>query len=119
MASMELKMKHGRLAITVGAAVASAIVTAGVVSFAQGNPAPSAPPPTVASAPNALMASVAQLLARLVQNGTITQSAADAVQRQANAGSIDPKSLVQSGVITDAKMRIVADGIDQLKMAAG
>jgi hypothetical protein len=111
-------MKHGLLAATVGAAVASAILTAGVVSSAQGNPSPSVQV-SVASAPNSLMSSVTQLLDQLAQNGTITQSGADAVQRQANAGSIDPRSLVQSGALTSAQMQIVGDGIDQLKMAAG
>ena len=115
---MNLRMKHGRLAVTVGAAVASAILTAGVVSFAQGNPSPSIQV-SAASAPNSLMVSVTQLLDQLVQSGAITQSGADAVQRQANAGSIDPKSLVQSGALTSAQMHIVSDGIDQLKMAAG
>jgi phage-related minor tail protein len=111
-------MKHGRLAVTVGAAVASAILSAGVVSFAQGAPSPSVPM-SVSSAPNSLMGSVTQLLDQLVQNGTISQSAANAIQLQATAGSIDPKSLVDSGALTTAQMRSVADGIDQIKMAAG
>ncbi|HEV3267068.1 MAG TPA: hypothetical protein VGZ68_01555, partial [Acidimicrobiales bacterium] len=98
---MKIRMKHGRLAVTVGAAVASAVLSASVVSFAQGDPSPSGPA-TVSPAPNALTSSVTRLLVQLVHNGTISQSAADAVQRQATAGAIDPKSLVDSGVLTSA-----------------
>ena len=51
--------------------------------------------------------------------GTINQQQADAVEQQANAGSIEPKDLVQRGVLTDAEMRTVCDRLDQLKQTAG
>ena len=71
----------------------------------------SAPP----AAPGGILVGVDWILSDLVATGTITRQQADAVQAQANAGSIDPKQLVQQGVVTDAQMRVIADHIDQLK----
>ena len=56
------------------------------------------------------------VLAVLAADGTIDQHQADAVQAQADAGSIDPKQLVQSGTVTDSQMHAIAVKIDQLKL---
>jgi hypothetical protein len=56
-------------------------------------------------------------LAQLVLQGSITQTQADAVEHQAGTGSINPKELVPSGVVTDAQMHVVADTIDAGKAA--
>jgi hypothetical protein len=60
---------------------------------------------------------VHEILDSLVANGKINQQQADAIQAQANAGSIDPKQLVQNGILSDAQMRSVAGRIDQLKQS--
>jgi hypothetical protein len=54
-------------------------------------------------------------VAQLVQNGTINQGQADVIDRQIDAGSVDPKQLVDSGVVTATQMRAVANAIDQAK----
>ena len=101
-------------------AITAAVGSVAGVSLAQGNGGTS-PTTTVATQPaphaqpGGILAGVHQILASLVANGTINQQQADAIQAQANAGSIDPKQLVQNGVLTDAQMRAVAAQIDQLK----
>ena len=101
-------------------AITAAVGSVAGVSLAQGNGGTS-PTTTVATQPaphaqpGGILAGVHQILASLVANGTINQQQADAIQAQANAGSIDPKQLVQDGVVSDAQMRAVAAQIDQLK----
>jgi hypothetical protein len=56
-------------------------------------------------------------LQALVTQGTINQSQADAVQRQVQAGSVDPKTLVDSGTLNNDQMRQVADTLDAVKRA--
>jgi hypothetical protein len=99
-------------------AVAIVAGTASVagVSLAQGDGATS-PPPVAAKAPTGILAGVHDTLEGLVAQGTITQQQAEAVQRQADSGSIDPKTLVSSGAVTDPQMRIIAGAIDRLKQA--
>ncbi|MGB2952656.1 MAG: hypothetical protein WBB74_04595 [Gaiellaceae bacterium] len=119
------------LATAVVASVAAVGSIAGV-SFAQGNgtkgnetKSPAATETAQKSqlpaspADGAILAGVHTALQRLVANGTISQHQADAVQRQAAAGSIDPRTLVQSGLVNDAQMRAIGDSLDQVKQAAG
>ena len=101
-------------------AITAAVGSVAGVSLAQGNGGTS-PTTTVATQPaphvqpGGILAGVHEILDSLVANGTINQQQADAIQAQANAGSIDPKQLVQDGVVSDAQMRAVAAQIDQLK----
>jgi hypothetical protein len=103
-------------------AITAAVGSVAGVSLAQGNSRTS-PTTTVATQPaphaqpGGILAGVHQILTSLVANGTINQQQADAIQAQANAGSIDPKQLVQNGVLSDAQMRAVAAQIDQLKQS--
>ena len=107
-----------RTLATTAIAVTVAVGSVAGTSLAQGNGG--SPANTVAAAaPGGILAGVHNALARLVANGTITQTGANAVQQQANAGSINPKQLVQSGALSDAQMQIVAASIDELKRAAG
>lgn len=107
-----------RALATLAAVVAG--VTGGVagVSLAAGNTAPQPAPATAPAGPGGILAGVHRFLSDLVASGTIDRQQADAVQTEANAGSIDPKSLVPA-VMTDAQMRAVAAGIDQLKRDYG
>ena len=102
-------------------AVAVSIGSVAGVSLAQGNnPAQTVSTPSAISpSPGGILAGVHQVLAGLVADGTIDQQQADAVQSQANAGSIDAKQLVQSGTLTDAEMHAIAAQIDQLKLDNG
>jgi hypothetical protein len=99
-------------------AITAAVASVAGVSLAQGNSGTS-PTRTVATQaptqPGGILAGVHEILATLAANGTIDQHQADAIQAEANAGSIDPKQLVQDGVLSDAQMRSVATRIDQLK----
>lgn len=108
-----------RVLASTAVAVAIAAGSVAGTSLAQGNGSPPVTSTPTAASPGGILAGVHDALARLVTNGTITQAQADAVQQQANAGSIDPKQLVQSGALTDAQMRVVAAAIDQVKQAAG
>ena len=107
-----------RVLANVAVAVAAGAVSVAGVSLAQGNattrPAPAARP----SAPTGILAGVHSALETLVAQGTINQNQADAVERQADSGSIDPKALVGGGVVSDAQMRTIAASIDRLKNAA-
>jgi hypothetical protein len=98
------------------AVVIGTMATAGV-SFAQdtGPTRPSAvgAPP----ARSGLLPGIPGALENLVARGVISQPQADAVQREANTGTIDPKALVQEGVLSDAQMHLVAARLDQLKAA--
>ena len=107
-----------RLLATITIAVASGVASAAAVGFAQdggSNPAVSTPGAPV----SAVLAGVHDGLATLVSQGTIDQSQADAVRQQADSGSVDPKTLVDSGVVTDPQMHAIADMIDQVKQAGG
>jgi hypothetical protein len=105
------------LAPLVGAGLGAAI-SFGAVSYAQSpssaNPAKNAP---TQSAQGPILPKVHDLLESLVANGTINQSQADAVESQAAAGSINPKTLVDNHVLTQAQMLTVAKGIDAIKQS--
>ena len=113
-------LSHRTLA-TAAIAVAVSIGSVTGVSLAQGNdPTPAASTPSAATAsPGGILAGVHLVLAGLVADDTIDQQQADAVQSQADAGSIDPKQLVQSGTVADTQMRAIAAKIDQLKFNNG
>jgi hypothetical protein len=97
------------------AAAVSAGSVAGV-SLAQGNGAsPAVSTPSVTAPAGGILAGVHDRLAGLVAAGTIDQTQAAAVQAEANAGSIEPKQLVDGGVLTDAQMHAVADALAALK----
>jgi hypothetical protein len=118
---MTQRILNRRALATAAIAVAVSIGSVAGVSLAQGNdpaPAVSTPSATTAS-PGGILAGVHQVLAGLVAEGTIDQQQADAVQSQADTGSIDPKQLVQSGTVTDAEMHAIAAQIDQLKLDNG
>jgi hypothetical protein len=54
-----------------------------------------------------------------VSQGTINQSQADAVQQQVEAGSVEPKQLVDDGIVTEAQMRAIGNSLDQVKRSFG
>ena len=113
-------MFHGilsrRALATATIAIAASVGSVAGISLAQGGSAP-----TVASAtnsqqpPGGILTGLHGVLTSLVVQGTINQEQANAVQQQADAGSIDPKQLVDSGTLTNAQMRTVANQIDHLK----
>ncbi len=110
-----------RLLAGVTVAAAAGIASAAGVGYAQGDGARPAAGTSVASATPVpgVLAGIHEGLAGLVAEGTIDQAQADAVQQQADAGSIDPKTLVASGVVSDPQMRAIADVIDRVKQAGG
>jgi hypothetical protein len=106
-----------RALANVAVAIAAGTASVAGVGLAQGDPPSSATPAVTARAPSGILAGIRAALEALVADGTINQHQADAVQQQADSGSIDPKTLVQSGAVSDAQMRIIANRIDQLKQA--
>jgi hypothetical protein len=109
-----------RALVTTAVVVAAAVGSVAGVSLAQGTSGtPAASTPALPAQQGGILGSVHDALARLVAAGTIDQQQADAVQAQANAGSIDPKQLVQSGTLTDAQMRAVGNVIAQVKRGFG
>ena len=118
---MRAIVRSRRLLATIAVAAAAGVASAAGIGLAQdggSKPAASTPVATTAPVPGVL-ARIHNGLARLVALGTIDQQQADAVQRQADAGSIDPKTLVASGVVSDQQMRAIADVVDQVKQAGG
>jgi hypothetical protein len=116
---MYRRILNRRSLVTIAVALAAGTASAAGVGYAQGNGASGGTSTVSSGAPGGILAGVHSALENLVSQGMISQQQADAVQQEADAGSIDPKTLVQSGVISDAQMRVVASGIDQLKQAAG
>jgi hypothetical protein len=106
-----------RVLATAAIAITVAVGSVAGTSLAQGDGSPPAASTPVPS--SGILAGVHDALTGLVDNGTITPTQADAVQLQANAGSIDPNQLVQSGARNDAQMQAVAAAIDQVKQAGG
>jgi hypothetical protein len=117
-----------RALATAAVAIAAGIGSMAGVSYAQdgkaANPAsttstaqktPSPPSP----ADRGIMPAVDQALQQLVANGTINQDQATAVEQDAAAGSIDPKTLVQSGLVNETQMQAIGNSLDQVKQAAG
>jgi hypothetical protein len=102
------------------AAIAVAVATATSAGVAVAGSGGDAAQPTATTAARAggILGGVHGALQALVAQGTISQTQADAVQRQADAGSIDPKSLVDGGVVSDAQMHAIANSVDQVKRAA-
>jgi hypothetical protein len=99
----------------IASAVAAGTLSMAAVSYASEGGAAS--PATQTGSAGSILPGVHGVLRNLVDQGRITQAQADAVQRQADTGTIDPKTLVQSGVITDRQMHLVANGIEQVKLA--
>jgi hypothetical protein len=108
-----------RVLANIAIAVAVGVGSSAGVSLAQGNGKGDGTTTVAARPSNGILAGVHGALENLVAQGTISQSQADAVQAQADAGSIDPKQLVDNGVVSDAQMRAVANSIDAVKRAAG
>ena len=100
----------------IASAVAASTLSLAAVSYA-GNGGAATNPAAKSSSAGSILPGVRGVLKTLVGQGRITQAQADAVQRQADTGTIDPKALVQSGVISDAQMHLVANGIEQVKLA--
>jgi hypothetical protein len=118
---MSKRILTRRTLATLAVAAVAAVGSVAGTSLAQdaGTSPATSTASTASATPGGILAGVGDALTRLVADGTISQSQSAAVQRQANAGSIDPKQLVQDGTLTDAQMRAVADAIDHIKQAAG
>jgi hypothetical protein len=124
---MSTQLLNRRTLATAAIATIAAVGSVAGVSLAQGDgtKSPAVTESTQKSqlpagpAEGAILPGVHKALERLVANGTIDQHQADAVQQQAAAGSIDPKALVESGLVSDAQMRAIGDSLDQVKQAAG
>jgi hypothetical protein len=108
-----------RTLATVTVAIAASVGSVAGVSLAQGSVGSSPGTSVPSAAQGSILPGVQNVLAQLVAAGTIDDQQAAAIQAEANAGSIDPKQLVDSGIISDTQMRVVADRIDALKRSAG
>ena len=114
-----------RILMAVTGAIFGATLAYGSVSYAQApasttNPAPSAPSPLRARA--ATPAKVGLILPKvhnavdtLVAQGVITRAQGHVVLSQADAGSIDPSSLMPA--LTPAQLHRVVNAIDQVKQS--
>jgi hypothetical protein len=97
------------------AGIIGTTVSIAAVSYAQQGTSPR--PPASATPSSPIATSIRHALDDLVGNRTITRAQADTVQAQADAGSINPKTLVQSGALTDNQMHTVAYAIYRIKQA--
>jgi hypothetical protein len=96
--------------------------TAGAATLAFADPSKPAPhdPPRTAVAAGAhgnITQNAYRAVEALVAQKIITQAQADAVQRQVVAGSVDPKTLVDSGTLSNDQMRQVANSLTAVKRA--
>jgi len=115
---MQIKQYLGKGALA-GLVLAGSISGAVVASGpAAASTQPSAPASATPQSGSVLTGAVVAM-ERLVADGTLTRAQGDAIEQQIRAGSIDPKQLVQDGVVSDAQMRIAAAAIAQVKFASG
>jgi hypothetical protein len=110
-----------RITGRLGTAILAGLVVAGSAAGAviANGPAAAAVQAPPRAAPGSVVAGAVAAIERLVAEGTLTSSQGEAIAAQIRAGSIDPKQLVQSGVVSDAQMRAAAAAIEQVKRAGG
>jgi hypothetical protein len=112
--------KHRRILMSVTIAIAVGTASAAGVALAGGDGGSTKPTSTTGGVvPGGISEAAHQALERLVANGTIRQAQADAVQAEVDAGSVDPKTLVDDGTVSDAQMHAIADIFDQVKQSYG
>jgi hypothetical protein len=66
-----------------------------------------------------LHAAAAGAVEALVRNSTIDQHQAEVIDRQIDAGSVDPAELVARGVVSESQMRAVEDALAEIKRSFG
>jgi hypothetical protein len=109
-----------RLAAVAATAVLVATATVAGVAFAAsgGDHPASTKAPTAsaaARAPDAVVRAARTALQRLVADGTINQTQADAIERHVVAGFVDPAALIADGTVTRTQMLAVAHTLDLVK----
>ena|SRR5579872_723566 len=114
---MQITRQLGRVALASLALAGSA--TGAVLANSAANASSKSPAPAAAPPSGSVRAGALAAIEGLVSDGTLTRAQGDAIEAQIRAGSIDPKQLVDAGVLTDAKMRIAATAIDQVKRNNG
>ncbi|HEY2056024.1 MAG TPA: hypothetical protein VGH14_18975 [Solirubrobacterales bacterium] len=101
--------------LVAGLAIGAALGGAGMAYAAGGETTPVPAPSIAAATSGGILADIGSTLDRLVERNVITATQADAIQRQAGSGSIDPKVLTEQGVVTPAQMEAVAAAIGAVK----
>jgi hypothetical protein len=111
------RLRSRRVLANVAIAIAVATATAAGVALASGESGGQAKPASTSGGTvlGSVSAAAQSALDRLVGAHTITQAQADAVQAQVDAGSVNPKTLVDSGTVSDAQMHAIAGVLDQVK----
>jgi hypothetical protein len=108
---------HATIAVLVGTATAAGVAFAGSSGGRPVADRGSTPSASAASAPDSIASAARTALDRLVANGTIDQAQADTIERQVEAGSVDPSALI-AGTVNQEQMQAVADALDQVKRSA-
>src|SRR5262245_13401702 len=101
----------GAIAIAIAAGTGVGVALAG----GGGNATPLATVSTSAATPGGLNEEFHAALQALVDDGTISQTQANAIREQGDNGSIDPLALVRDGVVNATQMRTVANRLDNVK----
>ena len=112
-----VKLSPRRVLTNVAIAVAVGTATVAGVALASGEGSgPAKPASTTGRTVLGAVSSAAhRALDGLVSDGTITPAQADAVQAEVDGGSVNPKTLVDSGTVSDAQMHAIANVLDQVK----
>lgn len=103
------------IAVVVGTATVAGVALASGESGGPAKPAST----TGGTVPVGISRAAHSALGGLVSDGTITQTEADAVQAQVDGGSVNPKTLVDSGTVSDSQMHAIANALDQVKRSFG
>jgi hypothetical protein len=101
-------------ALVLAGSAGGALIAGGAASASSPQPVS----PTAAGGGSVVTGAVAAI-DRLVADDVLTGAQGDAIDQQIRSGSIDPKQLVNSGVVSDAQMRAAAAAIAQVKRAGG
>jgi hypothetical protein len=106
---------HATIAVLVGTATAAGVAFAGSNGGRPVAGKGSAPSASAALAPDQIASAARTALDRLVANGTIDQAQADTIEQQVEAGSVDPRALIDARTVNQAQMQAVADALNQAK----
>jgi hypothetical protein len=116
---MRIPYLNRRALTTAAVALAAAIGSAAGVSYAQdGTSVPQKTVSTASPTEGGIMPAVHDALQQLVAAGTIDEQQAGAVEQDAAEGSIDPRALVESGLVDESQMQAIGESLDRVKEAA-
>lgn len=114
-----MNVKRQLATATLAVLVLAGSAAGGAIANGSAASAKQSPAPAGAGAGGPVLVGAVAAIERLVSAGTLTARQGNAIEQEIRSGSIDPKALVDAGVVSDGQMRAAAAAIDQVKAAGG